>query len=138
MSLIAVLYKSTARSGLTERELRCILAKSRASNQANNLTGMLLYCPDNTFFQWLEGPEEAVHATVETIRRDPRHHDMTIIAEMPIRRREFANWTMGFNWVNENILSDYALRSEAAPVNQYVSPESAQSMFLSFGDWTDM
>lgn len=46
--------------------------------------------------QVLEGPEEAVESLFKTIRADPRHKDVTVLSREQISTRQFANWEMAF------------------------------------------
>jgi hypothetical protein len=41
----------------------------------------------------LEGPRRLVFARMEAIATDPRHEDLKILREEPIRRRRFDNWS---------------------------------------------
>lgn len=93
--LISVLYTSNAREAFGDDDLRALLEQSRASNARRGLTGMLLYRAGR-FVQVLEGPDETVHALVETIADDPRHTAMRVLIEQPITEREFGDWTMGY------------------------------------------
>lgn len=72
-----------------------LLERSRNNNAAVDVTGMLLYV-DGSFFQILEGPEEAVDALAAKIETDERHGQMTVIMRETIATRSFSEWTMGF------------------------------------------
>ncbi len=98
--LITVAYVSSATHELSREELSQILAISRERNAPDGITGLLLYC-DGNFIQVLEGPEAAIRATVDRIRRDPRHHQFTLLLDQPIGERAFAGWAMGFRHVEE-------------------------------------
>ncbi|QLD12103.1 BLUF domain-containing protein [Microbacterium oleivorans] len=98
--LLSVLYTSNARAPFGDDELRDLLAQSRASNARKDLTGMLLY-RGGRFVQVLEGPEQTVRDLLATIAADPRHADMRVLIEQPIGRREFSDWTMGYQPITE-------------------------------------
>lgn len=98
--LLSVLYTSNARTPFGDDELRELLAQSRESNARRDLTGMLLY-RGGRFVQVLEGPEQTVRDLVATIAADPRHSDMRVLIEQPIGRREFSDWTMGYQPIAE-------------------------------------
>ena len=72
-----------------------ILARSRANNARDGITGGLLFS-DNCFAQVLEGPMEAVVAAFERIQCDERHGEVTVVASGPIRTRDFPEWSMAF------------------------------------------
>ena len=78
-----------------EREIRSILAASRIRNQANGITGALLFTSLG-FAQVLEGRREAVESLFERIGADPRHSDVTVLSFTPAERRSFPDWSMGF------------------------------------------
>ncbi|MEA3533876.1 BLUF domain-containing protein [Rhizobium sp. CC-YZS058] len=72
-----------------------ILARSRANNARDAITGALLFNA-GCFAQVLEGPLEAVEATFERIQQDERHSDVSLLAFDPVEHRSFPNWAMGF------------------------------------------
>ncbi|MGZ0069510.1 BLUF domain-containing protein [Microbacterium arborescens] len=98
--LLSVLYTSNARAPFGDDDLAELLAQSRASNAARDLTGMLLY-RGGRFVQVLEGPEPTVRELLATIGRDSRHSDMRVLIEQPIAHREFREWTMGYQPIAE-------------------------------------
>lgn len=89
--LIQLFYVS--RSTAEPRQVEEILAVSREANARIGLTGALLFT-GGYFAQVLEGPVEAVDATMECIFRDARHADVRCLLRNPIARRRFAEWTM--------------------------------------------
>ena len=44
--------------------------------------------------QWLEGPEEKVRATLDRIREDDRHLEVTLHVEERVAERVFSDWAM--------------------------------------------
>ncbi|MEO5658916.1 MAG: BLUF domain-containing protein [Polaromonas sp.] len=72
-----------------------ILLKSRVNNRNNGLTGVLCF-GDGCFFQCLEGEEDAIHHLLLKLKEDPRHSDLTVLRQNPIRTRSFGNWEMKF------------------------------------------
>jgi hypothetical protein len=80
---------------LFDKNVQDILAKSRANNQRDEITGALLFNA-GCFAQVLEGPLDKVEATFERIQQDERHGDVSLLALGPIERRSFPNWAMGF------------------------------------------
>ena len=93
--LIQLIYCSVARRDFSPRNLSTLLRVARQNNARENITGMLLYA-ERSFFQVLEGEEQHVTALFDTIRKDPRHHNLTVIIQEPIPERSFGNWTMGY------------------------------------------
>jgi blue light- and temperature-responsive anti-repressor len=94
-TLIHLIYSSAATRHIPDEEMMDILARSRANNARKAVTGMLLY-ENGSFFQILEGPQEAVDETYDIIAKDIRHTDVVTIIREPIPKRAFAEWTMGY------------------------------------------
>jgi hypothetical protein len=90
-----LVYVSAAVTWFSESELRALLERSRARNEATGITGMLLY-KDGNFMQVLEGEESAVRAVHARIAADLRHYGMVTIDSGPQSGRQFPDWTMGF------------------------------------------
>ena len=88
-------YASAAVRSLDRAELVALLKQSRANNAEHALTGMLLY-REGRFLQLLEGPKGDVQRLYATIVADPRHRDVTTIAERHRVLRQFPSWTMAF------------------------------------------
>jgi hypothetical protein len=95
MELVQTLYVSHALSGIDVEELRHILASSVRRNAADGLTGFLMH-GHGLFLQVLEGEPQAVEATMQRIRSDPRHERLDLLQHQTVQRREFGRWTMGF------------------------------------------
>ena len=95
--MVRLVYASKVRlDKLTSSELAHILMSSRTNNQSADITGLLLSNME-CFLQVLEGPEHAVQALFTSIKSDPRHYSVTLIYELPITRRLFHDWAMGFS-----------------------------------------
>ncbi len=93
--MFRVVYVSSARSDFTQDELDALLAKSRKSNHASGVTGMLLY-HDGNFIQALEGERAAVEAILDRIERDPRHGQLLVLIQEEVEERAFGEWSMGY------------------------------------------
>jgi hypothetical protein len=94
-SLLSLVYCSTATRPFGESDLSELLARSRANNDAHDITGMLLH-RNGEFVQILEGDRYDVEKLMQEIGRDPRHTDVRILLEEPLHERRFENWTMGY------------------------------------------
>ena len=95
MNLAFLVYVSTAAHAFEQPDLDMLLLQSRTYNARADITGMLLY-KDREFMQALEGPLDGLRALLAKIEADPRHQNLTILADGPIRKRSFAGWEMGF------------------------------------------
>ncbi|MBB5060693.1 hypothetical protein HDF16_005429 [Granulicella aggregans] len=76
-------------------EIAKILAKSRANNPARGITGALMF-NSGFFAQVLEGPLEQVERTFETIQRDMRHDDISVLQCGNVPQRDFPEWSMAY------------------------------------------
>ena len=83
-----------------ESELEALLTQSRSANEQADITGMLLY-RNGRFIQYLEGPEQGVRTLLSRISADPRHTDVRVLDDTRPRARQFAEWTMGYEPVDE-------------------------------------
>ena len=73
--------------------IKNILTISRVNNNRTGLTGSLIYRSD-LYFQFLEGPPDAVNDTYKKIKLDTRHSEIHKIKEDVTNRRLFASWAM--------------------------------------------
>lgn len=88
-----VMYFSAARSGLGDEEVDAIVAAAAKRNALYGVTGALGFNGE-AFCQVLEGDEANVDQLLETISRDPRHHDFKIVDVKKVTARAFPDWTM--------------------------------------------
>jgi len=93
--MLQIVYISTARKPFSEAELQSVLAISRRNNDAAGITGLLI-SGGRRFLQALEGPEDAVAATFDRVRADPRHFAVVALSKKHVETREFGKWAMGF------------------------------------------
>ncbi|WPU92625.1 BLUF domain-containing protein [Mucilaginibacter sabulilitoris] len=100
-----IVYVSTAKRLLSEKELIDLLKVSRARNKKYNVTGMLLYC-QGTFMQVLEGDKNSLELIYKTIELDQRHKNIIKLAEGILKKRNFPEWSMAFASVNSETLQE--------------------------------
>jgi hypothetical protein len=77
-------------SGMVE-----LLTEARRINTSRDITGLLLH-RDKSFFQVLEGEEDVVRQTFDSIEKDERHTAIDVLFEGEVDEREFPDWQMGF------------------------------------------
>lgn len=101
MSLMRLAYASEAtfdaqplEKGIEPHVARILMASRRNNGKAQIVGG--LYYGDNRFFQYLEGDSDAVRATFQRIRKDPRHRNIRTLVEEPLTERSFTNWSMKY------------------------------------------
>ena len=92
-ALRGLAYRSQAVSNPTNAELHELLRAAQNRNKAEGLSGVLLF-DHGAFFQWLEGPSAAVGRVWDSISRDPRHHQVTVLRDEPISQRLFEGWEL--------------------------------------------
>lgn len=93
--IVELVYVSTAKNLLHDRELVDILETSRINNTRDGIGGMLVY-HDGSFLQILEGPSSAVDAAYLRIKGDPRHSSLIPLRRRVVDERSFGEWSMGF------------------------------------------
>ena len=93
--MLQLVYVSTAAPGVTEAEVQRILARSRANNARDLLTG-LLYFDGQCFMQVLEGEPDRLEQAYARITADPRHRAQVVVSRRTIPAREFGNWAMAY------------------------------------------
>ena len=97
MPLHHLIYESQATKPFTEAELAKLLQQAREHNEANGLSGILLYANDGRFVQVLEGEVDNVHELYFMhISRDRRHKHLTLLADGRLQERRFPDWRMGY------------------------------------------
>ena len=101
--MIRVTYVSREAPGLTSDKLLALVSQCHRNNPDKGLTGMLLH-GNGTFLQALEGDDHVVDTLIGAIAADPRHIDMKIVRREPVTRRQFADWSMGFERVTDESL----------------------------------
>ena len=89
----AILYTSKCSEELTETLLNEILQKARPFNDAHAITGFLV-AREGYFLQVIEGDESEVRALFAKIRKDPRHSEVVMQAEVRLSDRLFPGWSM--------------------------------------------
>lgn len=90
-----VIYASNSANEMTASALREISRASYQNNMRDEVTGLLIYA-DSIFFQVIEGPASLVTNTFARIRNDCRHEGVLELADRPLRRRNFVDWSMGY------------------------------------------
>lgn len=91
----AIVYVSSATKDLKESEIKTILEQSVAWNNRHGLTGILLFSEGN-FFQVLEGEESVIKDLFESIKKDPRHHNVLQIFGKEIHREAYDGYKADF------------------------------------------
>lgn len=103
--LVRLLYASRAKAEIDDTLVASILERSSGYNSEHGITGILCtYAQGNVFLQVLEGGRAAVNELYNSIVRDPRHSEITLLDYAEVAERRFASWRMGsvnLNRVNQ-------------------------------------
>ncbi len=93
--LATLCYQSRSSEGSDADDLEALLADARERNRHLGVTGMLVHEGDR-FFQWLEGPNDALGVLWSSINRDTRHKDVELLGEGVTPVRLFRDWDLRF------------------------------------------
>lgn len=126
MSLFRAVYTSRP-FGFGDAILNSILMEARRANDRDGVTGALI-CRGDIYIQWLEGPDAQVRNTLERIKRDDRHLEMTLHVEAPAYERMFGKWAMlhdpaaSWIWSQEEVAGGAAERATPEEVIAFFMP----------------
>lgn len=115
--LISLIFFSSATVPFGAAAMLELLAECRRNNERDNITGMLLYHGGN-FVQAIEGPADAVDNCFARVTKDQRHFGIRS-TRLPIKVREFQNWSMGcldgslLSKEDQQVLNNFLLRKTA-------------------------
>ena len=92
--LFQVTYCSRAAADVDDAAVARLIAAARERNLRLGITGLLVF-GGGIFFQWLEGPRDAVSRLMARIRADSRHESVVTLSESEeVRDRVFPFWDM--------------------------------------------
>ena len=83
-------YRSRAMTPLTDVAVQQQLAAARERNRAEGLTGLMVH-EGGRFFEWLEGPEDALARVWQSVQHDPRHTAVELVGQAPTPLRFFGD-----------------------------------------------
>jgi len=121
--------------GYDDLVLAGILAKARANNTRDGITGALI-CREDLFLQLLEGKRDVVTAAFGRILQDDRHIDVVNLWSGDIDKRLFPEWSMrhdpakSWMWTPEEIAAgaiDRASMDEIRGVFERLANEPASA-----------
>jgi hypothetical protein len=137
MSIFQLCYISRAAVPFSTVDLTTLLEKSRESNQALDVTGLLLY-DNGSFIQLLEGPMGNVVKTFSKVIGDPRHTGVQILFQANVEQRTFPEWDMGFCDPRDATLKGLPGYSEffstGFSLDQFKRGSKARLFFIQFRD----
>ncbi len=125
MFLVSLIYTSEMTGTM---DFMDILEVSRASNERDGITGVLLFC-NNNVVQCLEGSREAVNKTYARIVQDKRHQNPLLVDYRMLSTRSFSGWSMGYvpeSSITQPTLLKYSVSQDFEP--RLLSGESCLRM----------
>lgn len=93
----AIAYSSKASVSFNQKDMDDLCEKATIKNRAMGLTGYISF-KNGRFFQYLEGPENAIDEIYSKIRIDERHTIVTTIDLGMIAARLFGQWELLCNF----------------------------------------
>ncbi|GHE59403.1 MULTISPECIES: BLUF domain-containing protein [Roseivirga] len=127
--LYELIYRSTASSGLSEKDFNDILSTARSFNEANHITGCLLF-HGGQFLQILEGEFQVLLDLFDRIKHDPRHYDVLLLHMKESEYRIYPNWTMAFKTLDDKNLKDHSGVTEFTEIDSEKKESTiAKSLF---------
>ena len=134
-NLKRIVYASTP-FGFSASDLDHTLIKSRYNNDENGITGAL-FCRDDLYLQYIEGPEKRIELTFSKINEDDRHTEIFLLKSGISTRRLFANWAMkddpvkSWMWTREEIGSGILGKvTETEAMNIFIKHSREVDQFL--------
>lgn len=132
MDLFRAVYTSRP-FGFDTAILSSILLDARRLNARDDITGALI-CRGDIYLQLLEGPELKVRNTLERIKRDDRHLEVTLHIAENAPERMFGGWAMLHDPAASWIWSQAGVSAGAV---ERATPEEIMSIFTKLHDVHD-
>lgn len=104
-SINYLIYVSSAVKPMSEQEIQDMLELARIKNARLQITGLLVYRSGN-FIQYIEGPQDSIQSLYQSISKDIRHRDMTVLDENTINVRLFGDWEMAYKLYSDTPVFD--------------------------------
>ncbi len=98
---LSLVYTSHATRPFSHEQLVSLLAECRQKNERHQITGMLLHNQQDNFIQVIEGQRDMIESLYEKICLDKRHDYVACLGRREIKEREFADWSMGFQEIED-------------------------------------
>jgi len=100
-----LIYVSSAVKPMSEQEIQDMLVPARIKNSRLQITGLLVYRSGN-FIQYIEGPQDSIQSLYQSICKDIRHRDMTVLDENTVNVRLFGDWEMAYKLYSDTPVFD--------------------------------
>ena len=107
--LYQIIYVSSAIEAVDRSTYQNIALNAVKYNQGVDITGMMILY-NGAIIQVLEGSKDTVTSLYEKIFLDQRHKNPITLYGDVIEKRDFPNWSMGFEHSEEYIESEFMFR----------------------------
>lgn len=115
-----LIYVSTLDPNAPPTVVADIAHKARRFNDANGITGMLVF-DGMRFCQQIEGSQKQVLTLLERIRDDSRHINLEVVHHGPLTQRRFRNFSLAYTTMDdETALADLEQLDAQAAVDAFV------------------
>ena len=129
--LFRIIYVSTARPGLTDKDMLNLLNTSQSNNDERYITGYLVHNGDN-FMQLIEGPRAEVAEVFSHILNDDRHSGVVRILSERAERRAFPDWSMNYFRVDAAAGNGLMLVRRDDPVDSLMPAHVPRDLMYAF------
>ncbi|MEB8345470.1 BLUF domain-containing protein [Flavobacteriaceae bacterium KMM 6898] len=100
-----LVYSSKAKNDTDSIKIFEILKTSRTNNLIFGITGCLVF-HNNVFVQIIEGDSKYIQNLYQNIEKDERHHQVKLLWEGFIPKRNFNDWSMAYHDLGEGLIKD--------------------------------
>ncbi len=125
MAVFRAVYTSRP-FGFDNAILSGILQSAQRLNARDGVTGALI-CRGDIYLQLLEGPEKLVMNTLERIKRDDRHIEVTLRIAQSEAERMFGKWAMlhdpATSWI-------WSQKEVSAGAVERATPDEIMAIFI--------
>ncbi len=95
-----LLYVSRAKDNISKYDIFDILQTSIKQNENHDVSGFLVFHREH-FMQVIEGSNLDIEKLINNIKKDNRHHNVVVILDHFVEKRDFVYWVMGFKNLDE-------------------------------------
>ncbi|MBP8277168.1 MAG: BLUF domain-containing protein [Propionivibrio sp.] len=107
-----------------DQDARCvapILGTARSRNAIHHATGVLVFDGER-FGQYVEGEASNIRVLLSNLLRDQRHANILILADLPIAKRAFERFRMGYTDMDDvEILKNLTLTASKDAMSRFLT-----------------
>lgn len=129
--LFRLIYVSTARPGLSDKDMLSVLNASQSNNEERYITGYLAH-NGQSFMQLIEGPRAEVAEVYGRICQDDRHTGIVRILAEKAEQRAFPRWSMNYFRVDKSAQNGAMMVRRDDPVDSLMTAEAPRDLIYTF------